>query len=302
MTTGFTDLLNPTDCGRRALSETIADWREERSSAASGFDRIAVDVRTAAGILRVFSMVAGEGLLHGDVWRFLLCTTLAAAVLGAFQLIPYAAAISGTTVLEILSLFPVAMVVSGVVTGAFGAGLQKDRPFPGLPLILAALSLMVLAVGFVVPEFNQYYRETVFARLADSEATTALPRGTSETNAVELVRLAMNSEGGSLAARRALEHHLAVILAAPAMLLLGAALRARISTRRGWRTSQIAGGIGAFVIFICGRVAGAGLGEVALAAWPSLYRSDLQTLPWWCGIATSLIVTLSIVRRRPAER
>lgn len=299
---GFAELLIPNDCGRRALDETIADWRKERSSAASGFDRIVVDVRTAAGILRVFLLVAREGLVRGEVWRFLVCTIFAAAALAAVQVIPSAATASGATVLEILSLFPVAMVVSGVVTGAFGFGLKKDRPFPGLPLILAAVLLMVLSVGFLVPELNQYYREAVFARLADSDAAAALPRGTSETSVVELVRLATTNEGGSLPARRALEHHLAVIIAAPTMLLLGAALRGRISTRRKWRTAQIAGGLGAFVVFIVGGAAGAVLGEFALAAWPSLYRSDLQTLPWWCGIATSLIVTLSIVRQRPAER
>jgi len=186
------------------------------------------------------------------------------------------------------------------MASAFGFGLKPQSRVPGVTLAAAAVLLMGLGLGVVVPASNQYFRESVAARLAEPGKTAALSRGIPETTSADLLRRAMKMDSAAVSARRALLQRLALIVAAPTMLLLGAALRPRIYARRRWRTAQISGGIAAFFIFVSGGAAGAGLTEVARAAWPSLSRGDLATLPWWMAITVSLSVTLWLSRVRPS--
>jgi hypothetical protein len=80
----------------------------------------------------------------------------------------------------------------------------------------------------------------------------------------------MKQESGAPSARQALMQRLALTVAAPVMLLLGAGFRARIHVLHGWRVSQIGGGIAASVVFVSSGAAGAGLADLALALWPTL--------------------------------
>jgi hypothetical protein len=295
---GFSDLLIPDDFNRRALDETIADWREERAKAESAFGRAFTDFHGLAGITRVCAMTAGAGLARADVWRFLLFTSFAAAAVAAMQLRLYG---SGLTVLEALPLFLGAILGPfGMMASAFGFGLKPHRRFPGITLAATAVLLVGLGLGVVVPASNQYFRESVAERLAGAGKRAPLARGIPETSAADLLRRAMTKDAGAPSARQALMQRLALTVAAPVLLLLGAGLRARIHTWRGWRVSQIGGGIAASVIFVSSGAAGAGLAALALAAWPSLSRSDLRTLPWCTATVVSLLVTLWVSRLRPS--
>ena len=296
---GFTDLLIPDDSGRRALEETLADWREERARAESPFARTAVNLRASLSLSRVFVMVGVAGLRQEGVGRFLLFTSVAAGAVAAIQLRQYG---SGLTVPEALSLFLGAILGPfGMMASAFGFGLKPHTRFPGVTLAAVAMLLMGLWLGVVVPASNQYYRESVAERLGVAGKRAALTRGNPEASSAELLRRAMTDDAGAGSARRALMQRLALTAAAPAMLLLGAGLRTRIHTRLGWRVSQIGGGIAASLIFVSSGAAGVGLADLATAVWPSLSRGDLRTLPWWTAIVVSLLATLWLSRRTRAS-
>ena len=296
---GFTDLLIPDDCGRRALEETIADWREERARAESPFAHIAVDLRASLSLARVLAMVGGAGLRQAEVWRFLLFTCLAATAAAAVQLSSYINSRPGLTAGEVLSLFPVAILgIFGMMASAFGFGLKPNRPFPGTTLVVAAVLLVGLGLGFVVPAAKQYFRESVAERLAAPGQRRPATRGIPETTSAGLLRRAMTDDAAAASARRAMFERLTLTVAAPALLLLGAGLRARLHSRLGWRMSQIGGGIAAILIFVSAGASGLGLAELASAAWPSLAKGDLRLLPWWSAIVVSLMVLLRFLAAR----
>ena len=297
---GFMDLLIPDDCGRRAFQETVADWREERARAESGLRRMAVDARATLAVTRVLAITASASLGRTDVWRGLTWTMVAGAVLTCLQLGFNVVSQEHWYLLSIdgLMLVPSGMAVFGAFAAAFGFGLKGNRAFPGLGLCAMLLAMTAIVVGYVAPVSNQYFRERIAAQLGTDPALVQASRGLAEQTAADLLERAASGDG---TARQALVQRLALVAAAPAMLLLGAALRARLHRRRGWRTSQIAGGIASFVIFLSGGAVGAGLGELALITWPSLVKRELDTLPWWIAIAVSLTVTWFLARSSRRE-
>ena len=73
---GLASLLLPDETSRRALDETLADWRDDRRRATSLPARVWSEAR---GCLSVFRVILGEArreLAGPDVWRLFAWTVL----------------------------------------------------------------------------------------------------------------------------------------------------------------------------------------------------------------------------------
>ena len=296
MRSGFSALLIPDECGHRALEETLADWREERNRAESAVGRAGADMRALAGVARVFVMTAGAGLVRADVWRCLAWTTIAGAIAAVAMAFVNTAHLTFPAS-QMLLMVPGGMVILSAFAAAFGLGLPRSRRVPGLTLCALMLATTAALAGYVVPKANEIFRQQVFDSLIDVETRWARPThlvtGISELNADELLRMAMSREPG--AARRALLQRLAYTLSPVALLLLGAALRARFSEARAWRLVQVTSGVLAVGIFVA---AGAACVAIQDALTPP-YAGGTPSLPWWIAIGVSLIVAV-LLARRPA--
>jgi hypothetical protein len=284
---GLSGLLISDECGHRALEETLADWREERARAESAFARGGADMRALAGVMRVCAMTAGAGLVRADVWRCFAWTMFAGASAAAAMAFVNTAHLTFAAS-EMLLLVPGGMVVLSGFAAAFGLGLPGNRR---MPVTTAGLA------GYIVPKANEIFRQQVFERLIDAETRWARPThlvtGIPEQNAAEILRKIQMTSDRAGAARRALLQRLAWTLSPVALLLLGAAIRARFSEARPWRMVQMTGGVVALAIFI-------GAAALCVAIQDALtppYTGGSESLPWWCGIAVSLIVTLWLSRR-----
>ena len=294
MRSGFSTLLIPDECGHRAFEETLADWREERNRAESAAGRAGADMRALAGVARVFAMTAGGGLVRADVWRCLAWTIIAGAIAAVAMAFVNTAHLTFAAS-QMLLMVPGGMVVLSAFAAAFGLGLPRSRRVPGLTLCALMLATTAALAGYVVPKANEIFRQQVFDSLTDVETRWARPThlvtGVAESNVAELLRHAMLDDAG--AARRALVQRLAYTLSPVALLLLGAALRARFSDARAWRLVQVASGVLAVGIFVA---AGAACTAIQDALTPP-YAGGAPSLPWWTGIVVSLVVTLWLSRR-----
>lgn len=295
MRAALSALLIPDECGHRALEETLADWREERAGAVSAAGRAGADMRALAGIARVFAMTAGAGLGRADVWRCFAWTMMAGAIASATMAFVNTAHLTFPAS-QMLLLVPGGMVVLSALAAAFGLGLPRSRRVPGLALCTLMLVTTAGLTGYIVPKTNEIFRQEVYESFTDAEnrwtRPTHLVTGIPELNADELLRMAMSREPG--AARRALLQRLAYTLSPVALLLLGAALRARFSEALAWRLVQVASGVLAVGIFVA---AGAACTAIQDALTPP-YAGGAPSLPWWSGIVLSLIVTLFLSRRQ----
>jgi hypothetical protein len=200
-----------------------------------------------------------------------------------------------------LLLVPGGMVVFSAFAAAFGLGLPRSRRVPGLTLCALTFVTTAGLAGYIVPTANEVFRQQVFERLIDAETRWARPThlvtGVPEQNAAELLRKIRIGSDGTGAARRALLQRLAWTLSPVALLLLGAAIRARFSETRPWRLVQVASGVLAVGIFVA---AGGACTAIQDALSPP-YAGGAPSLPWWCGIAVCLIVTLLLTRRSAVD-
>lgn len=293
MRSGFAALLIPDECGHRAFEETLADWRDERNRAESAVGRAGADMRALAGVMRVCVMTAGAGLARLDVWRCFAWTMIGGAIASAAMAFVNTVGLTFAAS-EMLLLVPGGMVVLSAFAAAFGLGLPRSRRVPGLTLCALMLVTTAGLAGYIVPKANEIFRQQVFERLTDAETRWARPThlvtGITEADAAELLREVMSNEAG--AARLALLR-LAWTLSPVALLLLGAAVRARFSEARAWRLVQVASGVIALGIFIA---AGAACTAIQDALTPP-YAGGAESLPWWTAIGVSLIVTVVLSLR-----
>jgi hypothetical protein len=184
------------------------------------------------------------------------------------------------------------MVVLCGFAAAFGLGLPRTRSVPGLALCVLMLVTTAGLASFVVPKTNEIFRQQFFVQSLEDARTALAPSGIPEQNSAELLRRAMSDESG--AARRELLQRCALFLSPVALLLLGAAFRARFSEARAWRLVQVTSGVVAVGTFIATAAA-----SVVIHNWlTGLRTSGAHTFPWWCAIAVSLILTLWLSRLR----
>jgi hypothetical protein len=175
---GVLDLLVPDARDRRAIDETLADWREERVHQTGG-GRLMADARGLLACARVFAASAIVPFAQRDLWRYFFWTLALSIGLGGFITLPWALATSFPVTLSLwLALLPNAMMLTIGLSAAFGFGLRPGQRLPVLAAIAGGLAFVVALTGWMAPDSNQYFRETVAMTL--NPGAPAPPRGLAE--------------------------------------------------------------------------------------------------------------------------
>ena len=84
---GFADILLPDPAGRRAIDETLQDYRDERVRASTLPQRITTDVRYVAAIGRVIVSTGVRDLASLDTWRVLAWCVAMCVVAMPYQMV-----------------------------------------------------------------------------------------------------------------------------------------------------------------------------------------------------------------------
>ena len=229
------------DRDRRAVDETLADWRFERDACVAGLERMAVDVRGAAAVTAAMLRIAASDSLSAKAWSTALVAVLLAAgfvLLGLAWAPPRAFRQGGST-----GVFPLSLLPSGVcavLATMFAAVLAGRRVAPVPGTMIAGVAMMVLLVGWVTPESNQWFRQTRAAFSHVTEGTqqpdVPLPRGPAELTLVDLFAVAAGEDAAwAGAARRQLALRSGLIAWVPVCCVLGVSVRQLVLR---WRRSR----------------------------------------------------------------
>lgn len=233
------------ETGRRAVEETLADWRESRSHETSMVRRLATDVQGVVSVFHVFATLTRVQIVGGvAVWRPLAPTVIVASVLGFALWVPALMrlpplVLAGSLVSITLLALPSGFVICLPVAGALGLGLRRDQAAPILGQMLVATALLVILTGWVVPATNQEFRLRARSLFSPQTSSRPLLPGLAELSLPEL--LSSRPENVNLALSE-LSRRLAIVIAGPVFLFLGAAVRRRVLDRRSWRRAQMTGG------------------------------------------------------------
>jgi len=297
---GFADLLMPDPAARTAIDETIEDYRDERAQASSIGARWWSDVQCIVALGRVLTLTALRDLAASDTWRVVgSCVLLSVAIVPLFLLLtwPDVVRLPFPSGIVYLILMPAALVFGPIA--ALGWFDRADRPVRILaPLVVSAL-LMLVVMGWLIPAASQSLRVAMWASAANSRpfGSWIIFPGPNELDLPSLIRRS-RVDWFNLAFTQALVIRVALILAAPTGLLLGAAVRQRWRHRVNWRVLQASGLLAAIAIIVV-----VWLGR---EAWSLSYvRGQGLNLPVvggvWLPIVVAWMATIALVRRREAK-
>ena len=146
-----------------------------------------------------------------------------------------------------LALLPSAITFTIGLTAAFGFGLRPGQNLPVLAAIAGGFAFVVALAGWVAPESNQYFRETV--AMALNPGAPAPPRGIAEQALPALVSdLWSEDPRAQLIASRGLSMKAAYVLLWLALIALGESIRRRLADRLPWKVAQAVSGFGALAV------------------------------------------------------
>jgi hypothetical protein len=220
--------------GRRAIDETLADWKHEDDRSGTLARRLWRSVCGCASLFRVLAGLTVQetvtmpiGWLMGRLTLFVLAPSIL-LVLPAVR----AVALSGPHALFILTplLLPQVVVVMLPLGFFFSvAWPPRGRPIPVLGVMLCSFVLALITTNWAVPSGSQAYREMSFALFGGSGT---LARGNLELSLLELAYRAYN-EGwdGPVSAHLFLRTGLVVLCPAMVLLMIGLS---RLSRRQQW--------------------------------------------------------------------
>ena len=241
---GLIDLLLPEPRDRRAIDETVADWRMERSRA-TGAARLGADVRGAAAFARTLAGCTFTAFSQPDIWRYLGATVTVSMAIGvalAIEPVLQWGRASATMPLSIwLSLLPGAVTVGLLLSAAAGFGLRPGRELPVATAAFATAAIASLATGWVVPAANQQFRELTAIQ---SRAGYWPPPGPAEMSFPELVSRVVSGEAERLPARRELGGRVAFVGMWVALVGFGEAVRRRLANHCYWWLTKVSAFVG----------------------------------------------------------
>lgn len=297
---GLLNLLVPAELDRRAIDETLADWRLERSQA-SGAARVRAEVRGLAACTRTLAGCAVTPFAHPDIWRYLVWTLTLSIVLS----VVFTAGVTyrwhwpaegAPPQRAWYLLVPNTLVLTMGIAAVFGCGLRNGRKLPVLAVVPLTIVGMLLLAGWVVPEWNQFYRETVAAEFAPAFAPPA--RGLAEQSLTALLtELRSEVPAKREWVRRALTMKAAVVLLTVCIIVLGEAIRRRLFGRVRWRVVQAASGLGALAIAATPMVASVPVIVSLPASW-SAHVSGYHA-NWFAAIGVVVLATCWLARQTP---
>jgi len=245
-------LLIPDAAGQRAIEETRADWREARRQPRTRAGRILLDIQGVVAILRVFVMLTWTQGGSRDMWRSFGASAALAAVLAA---VATALTVTWpgnpvTVAFAAPAMFVSMFVLVMPLISAIGPGLRRVRAVPILGEVAVTAILVVILTGWVIPAANQYFRIRVWTTFAGGRTPPA--PGVRELSLPKL----WQSEPGLPGKGREFGMRAALVLAGPAFLCLGGAVRRRVAHRRSVGAAQLAGGLAALAAFVAGILVG----------------------------------------------
>jgi hypothetical protein len=295
----FVDLLVPDEPGRRAIEETLDDWREERARAGSPSARVMVNLRGLFSMLRVLCTVPLRDIIGIEVWRLFALTLLAATIPALIPLTIYVGNLPGALTISELVWLSVLLLPNAIATFAplalaLGLGLKRDRAAPVLATILVSVVFLIVMSGWIVPTANQRFRLSVLQTSAGQSRPAPAP-GLTELNAAQLATLAFEgSTSDRRNAQRVINVRLALIVAAPSMFLLGLAVRDRFGARR-WRLAQAAGPVAVVALVYVADVAA----PVTLQFfdWPLAARLSQFNPELWMAMALTWVTSAGLLWR-----
>lgn len=268
--TGLLSLLLPDETSRRALEETLADWREERARAESVLPYVLVHVRGCFAVVRVVAGITTRGFLLTETWRVVV-GSIAVAAAGSLIFIPgiwigmkwdpAAASVMWAS----WFLVPQVMLPLLAPAAAIGFGMRTQRGGT-LPATVLLTALTMGLVGWGVPASNQAYRTVVAqqARATRFDLAIRLNRGEivlnrgefvpvegpAELTIGELIRHQRPSRSWNVdAILGQLSMRGALVLAVPTFFLLGITVRGTLLRRWSWRIAQAASGAIGIALF-----------------------------------------------------
>lgn len=295
---GLSDLLVPDETGRRALEETLADWREERARARSMPAGLFVDARAFVSFLRVFAATAWRDAWRPDVWRLFAWMLAGAALLAVPQAASYIFRV-GTDVAPAdavaltIILLPGGLATLVPLMASLGLGTRRHRPVPILAAACVCVVFLTVMTGWVVPAANQVSRERIWVVTATRSGVPPA-RGLAELSAPELLQKVVRGRPHERwNALQAVSGRAAMVVSGPTLLLLGMAIRNRFGRRR-WRVAQVAGPLAAVFLFFLGSAVAA----VPLFRWPVAERLDRLAIDFWMALGLAWVVTAVLSRTR----
>jgi hypothetical protein len=248
MRSGLIDLFVPDERDRRALEETLADWRAERAQQ-SGPGLLMTDARGLVASLRVIAGCVAAPYARGDVWRYLFWSLAAATGIGLLINIEllFRWPFGWSTSTQVwLAIVPSSASLALAFTGAAGFGLRRFERVPLLAAFIGLLTVLVLLQGWIVPEANQRFRETVLTEL---NGRVPLPvRGAAELTLPMLVTSISSSDeqertrAGLIVIRKA-----ALLSLCLSLVGFGEVIRRRLPEGWRWWAVQNLSGLAALV-------------------------------------------------------
>lgn len=306
---GLLDLFVPDARDRRAIDETLSDWREERARA-SGVSRLLADARGMVSCLRVIGACSVGAMADLVFWRCLCWSAVSAAAMALLLnielLVGSPSSVDGSLALW-LALSPAATSVLLAFTAAAGFGQRRSDSLPLIAAIAGFLAVLVILQGWIVPEANHRFRAIVAWHAMEQPhpalSAAAIPRDVirvpAETTLPMLLEALWSADDyASSDAATTLSRKGAVISLCLSVVGLGMVVRRRLPQRWPWWQIQWTAGLlsvsAAFsVVWIVAPAVGPGLGwlpgplELAL---PSFH------LHWFATAAVVVLATIWLGR------
>jgi hypothetical protein len=297
---GLLDLLVPDERDRRAIDETLADWREEREQE-TGPGRLMADARGLLACARVLAASAIMPFRQGDLWRYFFWTLASSVALGGFMTMSWALETSIPARLSLwLALLPGALTFTVGLTAAFGFGLRPGQKLPVLAAIAGGFACVVALAGWLAPESNQYFRET--AAMTLNPGAPAPPRGLAEHRLPSvLAGLWSEDPRAQLLASRELTRKAAYVLLWLALIALGESIRRRLADRLPWKVTQAVSGFGALAVAFGTIWAFVPLLVSLPGSW-TVYLPRHQANWFASAVVTSLVAWWLVRKRRTRTR
>jgi hypothetical protein len=233
--------------GRRAVDETLADWRHEAAEAQTVVGRVAAGVRGLTAVVVAVTVVAARDVASADTFRIAGAVAGAAVLMGigfSYRRFEVQAALLAERGLNDASLFvmwasmllPAISLCIPLALLAPPVRQVATRSLIGPCVVLTAISAFNL--GWMTPHANQWFRETTWAifrpAVPEPHVPRSLARGLAEYTVADLVREV--GQGGAQSRRAAGQLNSRAVLLAmvPVCLILGVQAR-RLGIARRWR-------------------------------------------------------------------
>jgi len=317
----FVVAMLPLDAsGRRAVDETLADWRHEASEAQTGASRLATAVRGFLAVVVAVSSVVARDLTSLQTLRIVGVVAGSACLMATgftyrnFE--RYAAEIAELGVADAnlvglwASMLPAASSFC-VYLALLAPPVRRvtTRSLMGPCLVLMVMSAVNL--GWVTPAATQWFRQAnvdiyrqwappapsqppgghegrPYGPSAGADGSRHMPRGIAEFTVFELVREVRSTGARAQEATMNLSSRATVLAMVPICLLLGVHAR-RLGAARRWKVGS---GLLAWVTFISGAViavfaalAGAELfrGQLSIGFYEARTQFSVWLVPVVCG-------------------